>query len=298
MPRITEEIAMMMLKFDEIQADPEVFASPRWLDGDIEGLARQILVDGMKEPLLVWRKDDQPYLVDGWRRFAALEWIQREHPDVFAMRFAQVGVEEARGDEFEVLLQVVRRNLQERSFNLADLANGVHQLFSGFWIADIAMELDLDNRLVEAALRLRVSVPDEAFAEFARVSTSIDDLSGLLGQKADVALAEIRALIKEHHTKLCDLHGAGRGRGAGQPGAKKYPKPKVAELREARDKAVEELRVFRADYERAGKPTVFTGLPEDGAGAWELIVYRSEDAKLTARSEALDWVLGERPDLK
>jgi len=293
MTRITEEIGMMTLEFDEIQADPEVFASPRWLDGGIENLARQLLVDGMKEPLLVWRKDDQPYLVDGWRRLAALEWIQREHPDVFAMRFARVDVEEASGDEFEVLLQVIRHNLQERSYNLADLANGVHQLFAGFWIADIAMELDLDNRLVEAALRLKLSVPEEAFAEFARVSTSTGDLPGLLGRKADVAVEELQRFTKEHHASRDDGSRAGRGR---QTTHKKFPKPKVAEQREERDRAGEELRVLRADYERTGKPTVFTGLPEDAADFWDIIVYRSEEARLTARVETLEWTLGERPD--
>ena len=88
---------MMKLDFDDIRVDPEVFIGPRVLLGDIEGLSRQLLLDGFVPPLLVWRRDGQPYLVDGWRRFAALEWIREHHPDVFMKRFAMVDVEDAWG---------------------------------------------------------------------------------------------------------------------------------------------------------------------------------------------------------
>ena len=194
-----------------------------------------------------------------------------------------------RGDDFEVLLQVARRNLQERSYNLADLANAVHMLFRGFWIADIASELNIEGRLVEAALRLKLSVPGQDFEEFARVSTSTRDLPGLLGRKADVAVEELQRFIKEHHARRDDRYPAGRGR---KPGQKKFPKPLVAEQREERDKAVEELRILRADYERTGKPTVFTGLPKNAADSWDIIVHRSEDARLTTRIKTLEWTLG------
>ena len=286
---------MKTLSFDNIQVDPAVFTSPRVVLGDIEGLARQILLDGFVTPLLVWRRAGQPYLVDGWRRFAALERIHRQHPDVFTKSLTKVDVEETAGDEYEVLLQVTRRNLLDGTYSLADLANAVHMIFPAYWLNILASELGVEERLVQAALRLKLSVPDEVFLDFARVSTSIADVPGLLGRKADVAVEEIQRFIREHHARRDDRYRAGREQ---QPGQKKFPKPTVTEQREERDKAVEELRVFRADYVRTGKPTVFTGLPEGGAGAWELIVYRSEEAKLTARCEALDWVLGERPDLK
>ena len=288
----------MMLKFDDIQTDPEVFTGPRVDLGNVEQLARQLMMDGLESPLLVWRQDDQCYLADGWRRYAALEWIQREHPDIFAMRFARVDVEEARGDEFEVLLQVVRRNLQERSYNLADLANGVHMLFSAYWLDILASELRIEERLLEAALRLKLSVPDGAFAEFARTSTSIEDVPGLLGQNANVAVEQIRSFIKEHHAKRRDRHGASRERGADRQATRKHTRPKIAELREERGRAAEELRTFRKEYEARRRPTTLTGLPEDGTNAGYIVFYRGEEARLTARIEALDWALGERSRLQ
>jgi hypothetical protein len=288
---------MKTIRFDDIQVDPGVFATPRVVLGDIEELARHILVEGLLEPLVVWRQAEQHYLVDGWRRFAALEWIREQHPDVFTRRLTKVVVEETAGDEYEVLLQVTRRNLLAGTYSLADLANAVLMLFPAYWLNILASELGVEERLVEAALRLKLSASDDDFLEFARVSTSITDLPGLLGRMADVAVEEIQRFIREHHARRDDRYRAGRERGADRQATRKHTRPKIAELRQERDQAVEELRVFRVDYVRTAKPTTLTGLPDDGERAYEVIYFRGEEARLTARIEALDWVLGEEPEI-
>ena len=289
---------MMKLDFDDIRVDPEVFIGPRVLLGDIEGLARQLLLDGFVPPLLVWRRDGQPYLVDGWRRFVALEWIREHHPDVFTERFVEIDVEEVFGDEFEVLVQVVRRNLRERSYNLADLASAVTMLFVGFRIEDIATELRLEKTFVEQAIRLKVSVSEEGFDDFARLSTSQDDLPALLSPEVGDAAEQIQSFIRKQHAKRRERLGAGRNRPGERPGSRKHTKPRVATLRETRDKTAEELRKLHADHERKNKPTSLLGLPGDGERAFDVVFYRSEEAKLTARIKTLDWVLGEEPEIR
>jgi len=54
---------------------------------NIVDLAGKILLQGLLQPLLIWDKDGDYYLLQGFRRFAALKHLQEHEPVRFKLRF-------------------------------------------------------------------------------------------------------------------------------------------------------------------------------------------------------------------
>ena len=111
-----------MIRFDHIVPDPGVVTHPRLHIGDTTRLAQSIMGSGLKQPLLVWMHEGEPYLVDGFRRFAALEDIRANNPQ-FANYHEEVEVEVVKGALPQVLIAQARANLKARSWTDADFAS-------------------------------------------------------------------------------------------------------------------------------------------------------------------------------
>ena len=111
-----------MIQFDHIVPDPETVPCPRVNLGDGQRLARAIMDAGLRQPLLAWLHSGEYYLVDGWRRYQALEHVKATHRQYFRKFHGEVEVEVIEGTLAGVLIEQARVNLKSRTWNDADFA--------------------------------------------------------------------------------------------------------------------------------------------------------------------------------
>jgi len=131
------------IPFNNVVHDPAVVPYPRVNVGDTARLARRIVDDGLKTPLLVWMYAGEPYLVDGGRRYLALERIRETNLDHFQRNYVEVEVELVEGTLQQALLAQARANLTARSWDDVDFACACAALVdAGLTKVEIAHKLE------------------------------------------------------------------------------------------------------------------------------------------------------------
>ena len=144
------------VRFDQIVPDPDVVQCPRVNLGDPSKRARSIMNKGLETPLLVWLHDGEYYLVDGYRRYEALERVKATNRLFFRKFFEEVDVEIVEGTLKEVLVAQARANLRERTWTDADFANACASLVAaGLTSFEIATKLGQTTSRVLDALEFK-----------------------------------------------------------------------------------------------------------------------------------------------
>ena len=108
------------VRFDRIVPDPDVVPYPRSSPADSTSLARSIMEKGLKQPLLVWMNDGAYILVDGYRRYEALERVKETNRLYWRKEFWEVEVELVEGGGGDALVAQAKAN--RRTWNEADFA--------------------------------------------------------------------------------------------------------------------------------------------------------------------------------
>jgi len=112
--------AKKMVRFDQIVPNPDVVPYPRLGVVDTTRLARSIQNKGLQTPLLVWAHEGNYILVDGYRRYEALERVKATNRLYWRRNFMEVEVELVEGDITDALIAQAKANGQ--TWNDADFA--------------------------------------------------------------------------------------------------------------------------------------------------------------------------------
>jgi ParB-like chromosome segregation protein Spo0J len=283
---------------DTICVADAVIANPRKDFGDIDGLSFRIKAQGLSDPLGIWFDGDgTAYLVDGMRRFLALEVLEGAHPDDYARLFPR-GVPYYRlaGSRRDANIAGIVLDIDRKPYTGAEMCDACTTL-KGFGMSpvEVSNTLGVSTRHVQRLLKLKTDATEELMDSVHKGDVSID------------AAYDYSKKPPEEQKQAADAHAQekkkGREKGdvtkkrqqarldTGRKSGKKTVKQLKAALQETTERQEEMLALNR------DKPTDIQDIVNDGANAGRVVTYTGDVSLLQGRIDALEWALGEREEL-
>jgi len=155
----------------EIRLDLNLLPNPReWHIREESGFALRIIQVGrLDQPIDVWFDGEHYYLVNGLRRWLALEWMEEHRPDEYHAMFDD-GIEclVRTGDIEDVIVAAIVVNADREEYTPLEIANACEILRSrGYGNKKIAAIVNKDVRTVQRALEFKDKT-DESVTELVR----------------------------------------------------------------------------------------------------------------------------------
>jgi ParB-like chromosome segregation protein Spo0J len=283
------------IRFDVIVPDPDVVPYPRVHIGNTTQLARRITDDGLKQPLLVWENEGEYILVDGFRRYAALERVKATNRQFWRKEFEEVEVEIVEGSLTDVLVAQARANLEDRSWNDGDFACACAMLVdTGLTTVEIAEKTGESTARILDALDFQRTAVDELLKAVA---------DGFAYEKAlDLARKpqELQMFAVE-----CFRQGRPKRKEPRPPTEKPlFPtknsltprRRKNGALHDALDKVEQQIELL-VNGSLAAKQSTEDFIDNGGRGLGTYMSFSEQLAELRATRHGLLWTLGRRHDL-
>ena len=122
-----QQLPIETVKFSDIRLNSNGLTNGRSSVGDVSALQSSIEENGLIDPLVVWKTDDNNLvLIAGYRRHAAISNLRSE---VHAEAFDDLMVGIFEGTLEEALAKNLEENVQRQNLNPADEAEAVHNLY-------------------------------------------------------------------------------------------------------------------------------------------------------------------------
>lgn len=145
--------------YNDIHLNADGFVNCRSVIGDITDLVCSIKAGGLNNPPVVWDTQDGKYiLVDGYRRFAAIDAIRAED----ANSFRTISVTPFTGTLEDALAKNLETNIHRQDLNPADQIDAVARLYEGLQDQNaVAQLLGKSQAWVSIFLKIkRCVIPD------------------------------------------------------------------------------------------------------------------------------------------
>ena len=179
------------VRFDEIVPNPDIVPYPRVSLGDTTRLARSLMDKGLRKPLLVWMHQEEYILVNGYRRYAALERVKETNRLYWRKEFEEVEVELVGGDLMDVL--VVQAKANRRTWIEADLATAYTMMkAAGMTVVQISERIGEPVARILDAIEFRENALEE-LVEAVADGFPYEEARELAQKHEDAQLAAVRA---------------------------------------------------------------------------------------------------------
>jgi ParB/RepB/Spo0J family partition protein len=122
-----QQLPIEEIKFTDIKIDENGMRNGRTGVEDITSLRESIETNGLMDPLIVWKTEDDKYILTaGYRRHAAISQLREE---ISEEAFDTIRVSIFTGTLEEALAKNLEENIQRRNLNPADEAIAVSRLY-------------------------------------------------------------------------------------------------------------------------------------------------------------------------
>ena len=165
------------INLNQIRLNADGFINCRSSIGDITELAKSIRETGLNDPPLVWEQAEGDYiLVDGYRRFAAIDALREED----ASAFEQLVVTVLPVDLVGALAKNLAANIQRADLNPADKIDAVARLYTS--LPDqtaVADHLGMSQPWVSTMLKIKKCVIPAALVALRQDKVSLTFIKSL-----------------------------------------------------------------------------------------------------------------------
>jgi ParB family transcriptional regulator, chromosome partitioning protein len=187
------------LNFDQIKVHPAVNNHRALNAAKVTHLEKDILANGLLEPIVVWERSQNEYfLVGGFHRMEAIREIRKTH----AGYFDRVDVRVVAGDPDEIKALNLKLNADRLDTRITDYFETVVHLNNANWPAErIGDFLDKSSTWIEEIIRFAPMITPELKAKLDSGDISWNRVKDILQKMAQAPAGNEKKVIAEELAK-------------------------------------------------------------------------------------------------